>query len=265
MISSNSANSMAKFEKYQTERAAAISNGRHRRSAPNEFSSRKKNASFENKPEEAHIDTAVLQSVLNGLRDEQVALKDVFNDFRELRGTELFEAYKDTHLYTQTRSDLERLHGLPGVENRVRGKIFADLAFCVMTAKSSSDVVISGEKVLDVAQAVYPNAVIAEHPFGQSSLLGEYVPDGLAINTDGFITGVYEYKLSDDKKKINNQGKRARDFIRKIRPLSAGELRLTVVTPENGNMETKHLPFNRGQFEHYCQDLLDVVNQSKIQ
>jgi hypothetical protein len=209
-------------------------------------------------PEQAAKE-AQIKTIIQDYVQDQKYLKDVgiYQEFGEKIGGDLFQAYEDTDSFMDICKEAGKLRKNPDVVGRMKGKLFADIAFHVLSEKESG-IVLPPEAILDIAKVLYPDTGVSKQPFDQSSLRGEYVPDGLLVNEDGKITKIYEYKLNDDKK-IRNQEKRSGKFISDMRRFLSPDPKLTIVTPENGNKSHMSMPFSTKQFDRYFRPVFNSI------
>lgn len=182
--------------------------------------------------------------------------KDIFKEFRAGRVfEEIYQEAARLHLELRTDDELKELR------NCLAGAIFQEMAYCFLVNTIQPKIVLSAERTLEFYSRLHPQESRINYPFGQDSLRGISVPDGLAIDEGGSISDVCEYTTYGNWANFKNKYRHFCESQGEFTELFAN-VRLLFVLPEghyrffgnNGpgkNVEVYRLSFNHEQFRDF--------------
>lgn len=142
------------------------------------------------------------------------------------------------------------------------GKLYQDMVYIFLAENQPEYYTIwSPEETLKFYKKLYPNAAVAEHIFGLSSLHGITVPDGLLIKNDkcsGKIVSVCEYTLAGSEKIFENKFE-GMEINQKHFPKLFDDASLTFVLPKghhpsilkSGEINIIEMPITYKQFRYF--------------
>ena len=201
------------------------------------------------------------------------------------RGSDyLFRTYESSEDFQQFYFLAERIalsQGSTGAtRERLRGALFASIAYAYLRNTETDRVVISSEATFRVAQILNPQAQEIQNPYESKGLSDVYVPDGLLmekVNGRKIVTGVFEWSLSREYSKYVRQAEGFRRFKRDLGPTAASARFIIVVASssivlmppvgpsemdKNKDIDIVSLPFSLDDFNDYSDSVENLYRRS---
>ena len=209
----------------------------------------------------------VVQTVRTHIAEQKTLVASgTFDSFRTRKGLAVFSAYEQSgffqEVFKEAANDALIANSDDEFKRHVDGFAFSKIAYGYLSAhRNQGETVLSSKAALDIQKKTFPQAEVMNYTLGRTSLNGIYVPDGFIVNKDGLITGVVEYTLSANPKKLSKQYwsfRRIQEEQSEL--LDAAKSRFVLVVPNsfkndmfhsNSDVECVKVPISREALANY--------------
>lgn len=154
------------------------------------------------------------------------------------------------------------------LKSRLAGALFGEVGYNKLRVEEAAknNAVIKKNETLKLWQELYPEAEVVPHPFGQNSLQGISMPDGLVVNQSGKIVGIIQYELSLKHDTIQHKFRAFEAFTKAFPMLVTPDVQFVIVRPgiqnnqipegyregQNPKIQHRSLGFKTHQFRQFC-------------